>query len=129
YPPEEYHPGGHQIIISYGFWQRRFGGDPHVLGKTIYLNHEPAQVIAVMPATADLFQETDVWPTYIPDYEWARQRDNRFLSVVGRLRPGVTVAQARQELQAIYRRMPRVSGNAAIEITPLKDHVVGSARS
>jgi len=129
YPPEEYHREGHQVIISYGFWQRRFGGDPGVLGKTIHLNHAPEQVIAVMPPTMDLFHDTDIWATYIPDFEWARQRDNKFLSLVGRLRTGVSVAQARQELQAIYRRMPGVGGNAAIEITPLKEQVVGSMRS
>ncbi len=125
----EYHIDGEQIILSYGFWQRRFGGDPGVLGKTIYLNHSPHQVIAVMPPTTDLFQETDLWAKYIPDFEWARQRDNRFLHLVGRLRAGVSVAQARQELQAIYSRMPGAQASARIEVTPLKEQVVGGMRS
>jgi predicted permease len=127
YRPAEYHAGD-GVILSYGFWQRRFGGDPGVLGKTIYLNHAAQQVIGVMPRTQDVFSETDLWMTYIPDFAWARQRDNRFLSLIGSLRPGVNAAQARQELQAIYRRMPGVAANATIELTSLKDQVVGGVR-
>jgi predicted permease len=128
YRPDEYH-AAEGVVISYGFWQRQFGGDPGVLGRTIYLNHEANQVIGVMPRTADVFSETDIWATYIPDFPWARQRDNRFLSLIGSLRPGVGAAQARQELQAIYRRMPGVAGNATIELAPLKEEVVGGVRN
>ena len=56
YRPEEYHDDGQQVILSYGFWQRRFGSDPGVLGKTLYLNHAATQVIGVMPRTADIFK-------------------------------------------------------------------------
>jgi putative ABC transport system permease protein len=128
YRAEDYQADGGQIILSYGFWQRRFGGDPHVLGKKIYLNHEPHEIIAVMPPTADLFNDTDLWSKYISYFSWARQRGNKFLTVVGALRPDVTVAHARQELEAIYRRMPGVSPTAAIDLTPLKDQVVGGVR-
>lgn len=55
YPREEYQAEGHQVIISYGFWQRHFGADPGVLGKTIHLNHAPEQIIAVMPPTGTFF--------------------------------------------------------------------------
>jgi putative ABC transport system permease protein len=127
YRPEEYHVGN-TVILSEGFWQRRFGGDPGVVGKTLYLNHAPQQVIGVMPRSPDLFSDTDLWLTYVPDYEWARQRDNRFLSLIGLLRPGVSAAQARQELQALYRRMPGVAANATIELSPLRDQVVGGVR-
>src|ERR1051326_5933547 len=59
YRPEEYHIDGGHVIISYGFWQRHFGGDPRVLGKIVYLNHSADQVIGVMPPTADLFNDVD----------------------------------------------------------------------
>jgi len=128
YTAAEYHIDGQQIILSYGFWQLRFGGDPGVLGKTIYLNHAPARVIGVMPRTVDLFGDTDLWMTYIPDFAWARQRDNRFLLMLGKLRPGVPAGQAREELQAIYRRIPGVPANATVEVAALKDDVVGGVR-
>ncbi len=126
--PEEHHVDGQQAIVSYGFWQRRFGGDPKVVGKIIYLNHEPHQIVGVMPATEDLFAETDIWAKYIPDFDWARQRDNRFLSVIGALKPGVGVERSREELQTIYRRMPGVHANATIELESLKDQTVGGVR-
>jgi len=126
--PEEHHVDGGQAILSYGFWQRRFGGDPHVLGKTIYLNHAPHEIVGVMPATVDLFSDTDVWAKYVPDFSWARQRDNHFLSVIGSLRPGISAEQGRQELQAIYRRIPGVGVNATIELKSLKDQTVGGVR-
>jgi putative ABC transport system permease protein len=129
YRREEFNVDGEQVVISYGFWQRQFGGDPAVLGRTIYLNHGPHEIIGVMPRTADLFSDTDVWAKYISYFPWARQRDNRFLSLIGALKPGVSAGQARQELQAIYRRMPGVAATAAIEVTPLKDQVVGGVRS
>jgi predicted permease len=129
YRQDEYRDDNGGAIISEGFWTRRFGRDPGVLGRPIYLNHSLAPVIGVMPRTADLFSDTDIWATYSPKYEWARQRDNRFLSVIGLLRPGVNRSQASQELQAIYRRIPSVSSNATIELTPLKEDVVGGVRN
>jgi len=126
--PVEFHRDGAAVLISYGFWQRRFGGDPQILGKIVHFNHGGAEIVGVMPPATDLFQKTDAWLTYIPDFEWARQRDNRFLRLVGRLREGVSVPQAREELQAIYRRMPGVTSSATMEVTPLKDQVVGGTR-
>lgn len=128
YAPAEFHIDGGQVILSYGFWQRRFGGDPHVLGKTISLNHSPVEIVGVMPPIADLFADSALWAKYIPDFAWARQRDNRFLTVLGSLKPGVRVAQARQELEAIYHRFPAVSPNATVEVKLLKDEVVGGVR-
>jgi putative ABC transport system permease protein len=129
YSPEQYRDDGPGIIISYGFWQRHFGGDPGVVGKTIHLNHAATPIVGVMSQTGDLFTETDIWATYSPKYIWAQQRDNRFLSLIGLLRPGVSVAQAREDLQAIYRHEPGVAAQATIELEPLKDSIVGGVRN
>src|SRR5579872_1772222 len=128
YEPADYLQSGASILLSYGFWQRRFGGDPRVLGTKIYLNHEAELVIGVMPPAPDLFGAIDVFMTYVPDYAWAVQRGNRFLDVIGRLKLGVTTARARSDLQAIYRRIPGVSPTATIEVIPLADRIVGDAR-
>lgn len=128
YEPADYHDGSNSALISYGFWQRQFGGDPDVLGKKFYLNRQAQVVIGVMPPTHDLFSNVDIFATYIPDYPWAVQRGNKFLDVVGRLKPGITVAQAQQEMQAIYRRMPGVAPTATLEAVAVKDQIVGDAR-
>jgi putative ABC transport system permease protein len=128
YEPADYHEGTNTILISYSFWQRQYGGDPNVVGKKFFLNRALVVVIGVMPPMHDLFGNVDLFSTYIPDYEWARQRGNKFLDIVGRLKPGVTVAQAQQELQAIYRRMPGVQPAATLEAAPVKEQIVGEAR-
>ena len=128
YDPPDYHDGSNSAIISYGFWQRQFGGDPLVLGKKFDVNHAPQVVTGVMPPTHDLFSNIDIFATYIPDYPWAVQRGNKFLDLVGRLKPGVSVAQAQQEMQAIYRRMPGVAPTATLEAVPVKDQIVGNSR-
>src|SRR5439155_3678681 len=129
YRPEEYRDDSGGIIISEGFWTRQFGRDPRVLGTIIHLNHEAVEVVGVMPQTADLFTTVDIWAKYSPKYEWARQRDNRFLSVVRLVRTGVSAAQAREDLLDIYRRMPAVDAQATVEVTPLKEQLVGSVRN
>lgn len=108
YVPAEYQDGSNSVLLSYGFWQRQFGGDPQILGRRLDVNHEPQVVIGVMPPTHDLFSSVDLFLTFVPDYAWAVQRGNKFLDIVGRLRPGITLARAQEEMQAIYRRMPGV---------------------
>lgn len=128
YAPEDYRDSSNAMLISYGFWQRYFGGDPEILGKKVDVNHAPQVVIGVMPPMRDLFSNVDLFLTYVPDYAWAVQRGNKFLDLVGRLKPGVTVAQAQQELQSIHRRMPGVTPNATVEVVPVKDQIVRNAR-
>ena len=128
YEPAEYHPNHGAILISYGFWKRQFGGDPQIVGKKLEVNHDSQVVIGVMPPTHDLFGNVDLFLTYIPDFPWAKQRGNKFIDLIGRLKPGVTVAQAQQEMQSIYRRMPGVSERATVEAVLLKDQIVRNAR-
>jgi putative ABC transport system permease protein len=128
YTPEEYHIDGVQVVISERFWKQQLGGDPNVLGRVLNLGGDDATVIGVMPAIPDLFPDTDVWAKNIPDFEWMRLRGNKFLSVIGRTRPGVSQAQAEQDLTAILRRAPGVSSSTAVKLVPLKNEVVGQVR-
>jgi predicted permease len=129
YTPEEYHTDGVQVVISERFWKQQLGSDPHILGRVLNLGGDDATVIGVMPALPDLFPDTDVWAKDIPDFEWMRLRGNKFLTVFGRTKPGVTRAQAEQDLTAILRRAPGVSSSTVVRLVPLKDEVVGQVRS
>jgi putative ABC transport system permease protein len=128
--PEEFAPGDQSVILSYDFWQRELGGDPNALGRTIYNASEDERrglrVIGVMPRLPDFFPETDVWVTLVPQFEFMKWRGNRFLRVFGRLKHGVSAAQAEQELTAILRRAPGNPADLKVSLSPLRDDLVGS---
>ena len=125
YLPEEYHIDGEQIILSYDFWQREFGGDPNIIGRKISENSSTT-VVGVMPRLPDFFPQTDVWAKMGPDYEFMHWRGNRFLRVFGRLKHGVSPTQAEQELTAILRRRSENPPNMKVTLSPLRDDLVGS---
>src|SRR5215469_524327 len=114
-PEEDQTPNSHPVaVIGYGLWQRRFGSDPRVIGQTITLNEHDFIIIGVTPEDfASPFAGTviDVWtPTMMKDYV-ARphfsltDRASRWLMVMGRLKPGITVSQARSNMAAIARQL------------------------
>jgi predicted permease len=129
YKPEEYHVDGVQVVISYRFWREQLGGDPRVVGRVLNLDGTAQTVIGVMPPVPDLFPETDIWAKDVPDFRWMRIRGNKFLDVVGRLKPGVTREQAEQELTAILQRGPGESPELSAHLVPLKDELSGNVRS
>ncbi|HEY6372632.1 MAG TPA: ABC transporter permease [Candidatus Sulfotelmatobacter sp.] len=128
YTQEEYHTDGVQVVISERFWKQQLGGDPHVLGRALYLSGGDQTVIGVMPSIPDLFPDTDIWAKVIPDFAWMRLRGNKFLTVIGRTKPGISRAQAEQDLTAILRRAPGGS-SSSVKLIPLKDEFVGHVRA
>jgi predicted permease len=129
YEPEEYHVDGVQVVISHRFWKEQLGSDPHVIGRVLNLDGTAQTVIGVMPPVADLFPETDVWAKMVPDFRWMRIRGNKFLDLVGRLKPGVTREQAEQELTMILHRGPGESPEVSVHLVPLKDELTRNVRS
>ena len=125
YLPEEYHIDGEQIILSYDFWQREFGGDPNIIGRKISDNYAMT-VVGVMPRLPDFFPETDVWAKLDPDFPFMKWRGNRYLRVFGRLKHGVSKEQAEQELTAILRRPAGNPPNLNISLSALREDLVGS---
>jgi putative ABC transport system permease protein len=90
--------GNHVVILSQGLWQRRFGGDPNIVGRTLTLSGESYEVIGVMPPT----NETAVlWHPFDFNAELMRQRGSHFLGVYGRLKPTVTIEQAQADMDRI----------------------------
>src|SRR6266545_3941154 len=87
------------VVISHDLWRRRFNSDPGLIGRSIRLNGEPWNVVGVMPADFRLFIKTDIWTPLglTPDEE----RGNLALILFGRLKPGVSMEQARQEIESL----------------------------
>jgi predicted permease len=128
---------GATVILSWGLWKRRFGGDPAILNQTVHLDTKPYTVIGVMPSWfAYPESRVQLWaPAYHEESpkDMAVIDDHHFRSV-GRLRPGVTEAQARAELSVITRQLheqhldhPFVSISANIK--PLREAIVGDLRT
>src|SRR5262249_22352855 len=87
-------------LLSYPFWQKRFGGDPNVVNRTITLDDHNVTVIGVTPANFRFLIEGDIWEPLAIDQR-AADRNRRSLIVLGRLRPGVNVAQADAEMKNV----------------------------
>ncbi|HVT73027.1 MAG TPA: ABC transporter permease [Lacunisphaera sp.] len=105
YTAAEEVPGRNQVaLLSYGTWQRRFGGDPAVIGRSVRLNAEQVTIIGVMPASfvAPLFfGPVDLWrPMTIPRFI-VEDRNNRFFTAIARLNPGATPGQALAQLNPV----------------------------
>ena len=96
------------VLISHALWQTRFGGDRAVLGRKVFLDDEPHEVIGVMPPDFTFpLADTDLWTTNRFDAARFEERNDTYIQVVGRLRPGVTVAQAQAEMRTVAARFAR----------------------
>lgn len=130
--PEEEKTGNDGVILlSQQLWQRRFNGDPTVIGRSITLNHSSSYiVIGVMPPQVSYPGQSEYW---IPETVTAKGRhDMRQLSVIARLKPGVTPAAAESELQLIHQQltqqMPDAYKDWGVWSQPLLESVVGKVR-
>lgn len=100
--PEEESPGRDQVaILSHTFWQHRFGADPQVIGKTIALDGRATTIIGVMPELFDFPRPVEIWtPLALSPADWNNRRA-QYLSVIGRLKPGIEVATAQAEMKRL----------------------------
>ncbi|HZT75803.1 MAG TPA: ABC transporter permease [Vicinamibacterales bacterium] len=87
-------------LVSDGLWQRRYAGDPSILGRTITINNATYTVVGVMPPRFQYPGQAQIWIPLTP-VEHASVRGNRSIQTVARLKPGATLAQARQDLAAV----------------------------
>jgi predicted permease len=106
FKPEEFEPGADKVVIlNNPFWQRRFGGDPSIVGRRIQLDGETVEIIGVMPAGFEhpiLWGKVDVWQPLAFMAERRRNRGNNFLQAIGRLKPGISIAQAQQSMALLF---------------------------
>jgi putative ABC transport system permease protein len=130
WPPKD--PNG--IAISHGFWQRQFGGSPNVLGAIVDLGVVTVPIAAVMPAGFHLLNpDTDIWLHQADaDLQRAARSPNRLFTLVGRLKPGVTIDQAQAEMnglaQVIGTEFPETHMGWGLRVESLRDASVGGWR-
>jgi putative ABC transport system permease protein len=106
YPDEDKLGHNNVVIISHEFWQRRFGADSKIINRTINLDDQQVTVIGVMPPSRGLrFRDNEIWAPIAFTAEQAQNRKGRIINVMGRLKPGVTIEQARTEMSAIGDRL------------------------
>src|SRR5215831_3473188 len=136
-PQEERYGGPNAVLISDGYWRRRFDTSPDVIGKTlrlgIYARQLSYTIIGVMPASMALVQRNvDLWSVSAPDFPFARSRDLTWFLGVGRLKAGVTLLQARVDLETVQadlaREFPKPDAQIRPGIQPLKEQTVGGVR-
>jgi putative ABC transport system permease protein len=119
-------------ILSHRLWQRRFNGDPQVIGKPLALNNESYTVVGIMPAEFEFFNpEIEVWVPlkFAAD---ARNARGRSLNVLARLKPGITLEQARGDMTGIAARLaqefPDRNKGWTVNLIPLREQFVGNFR-
>jgi putative ABC transport system permease protein len=132
-PNEEHWGGPSTVIISYTYWQRRFGGDPAVLGKKVHVGGFTSSIVGVMPASFQFPNASvDMWAPSAPDAPFAQRRDATWFTVVGRMKPGVTLRQATSDLLTVQsqlgRQFPKPDAELTIRTQALKDVIVGDSR-
>jgi putative ABC transport system permease protein len=122
----------HVALLSYGLWQRRFGGRSNVMGERINLGGEMYAVVGVMPKDFDFPMRNELWrPLTMEQKEWL-QRGGHYLSGIARLKPGVTLASAGVDLNTIARRLQQAYPNSNhgwdTLLIGLQERVVGKVR-
>jgi putative ABC transport system permease protein len=124
---EEDQPGANQVVVlSDRFWQRRFGGDPNVVGRKLQLDGESVQVVGVMPPGFDhplLWGTVDVWRPLAFTPEQRQNRGNNYLRAFGRLKPGVTLAQAQSSMVTLFAGIAKQNSSnegESIRLEPLQ---------
>ena len=131
--PEEYEPGkGQVVVIGYGLWQRRFGGDPNLVGRQLTLNGQPHTVVGILPPDFQYPPGRELWAPRQPRNSDRQVRGASFIRTVARLKPGRSVAEAQAEMNSIGAQLageyPQTNAGVGVVVVPLRDAVVGQAR-
>jgi len=134
FQPGEDRPGAERTtVLTYGLWQRMFGGDPAVIGQALTINDNSHTVIGVLPASFQFaFRPAELWLPYQPTEAQLTRRFMHGTNVIGRLEPGASVAQAQSEITAIAARIEREHNQShagtGVTLVPLQEQVVGQVR-
>ncbi|MGI8957888.1 MAG: ABC transporter permease [Chthoniobacterales bacterium] len=137
--PQEDSPGSHVVILSDGLWKRRFASNPQIIGQTLNLSGQACTVVGVMPPDIDLPGLPDavnwrdqLWTPIAFSSEEAARRGSHYLEVIARMKPSVTLAQARAEMETIAARLgqqyPESNLSIGSAVNPLQEELVGDMR-
>jgi putative ABC transport system permease protein len=125
--PEEFEPGNDNVVVlTDRLWARRFGSDPNVVGRKIQLDGKSVEIIGVMPPSFDhpiLWGPIDMWQPLTFSPERKANRNNNFLSEIGRLKPGVSIQQAEQSMIALAANLGKQNSSnegESVRLEPLQ---------
>ncbi len=131
--PDEDQPGKNYVaVLSYRFWQSRFGRDPNIVGRAVTLDGQSYSVVAVMPEGFTYpGSATELWTPLTISADLAASRELRYLRVLGRLRRGVTMEQAQHEMTTIAGQLAKQhpktnTGEETVRLVPLRELEVGA---
>ena len=123
--------GGHVVILSYGLWQRRFGGNPNIIGQSLPLGNEPYTIVGVLGRDFMTDPAADIWIPF--QFEPNSINQGHFFVVSAMLKPGVTAAQANAQLKLAYaefrRNFPQADSKGGFAVQPLRDAIVTNVRT
>lgn len=133
--PEEDRPGQRVVVLSHAFWQRRFGPDLNGIGRQMILNGESYTIIGVMPkrfqVLSGFYSEEEREHLWLPnpfENDPPTEREAKRMQAIARLKPGVSLAQARAEMEAIARRLEQAYSKTndgwGVNVRPLYDEVI-----
>lgn len=130
-PQEDLPNGGHVVVLSNGFWKRKFGGDPKIIGTSISLSGDPYIVVGVLGPKFETDPVSDMWLPF--QFDPNSQNQGHFFLAAGRLKPGITLDQANAQLklaaQQFLRRYPDYNPSNGFAVQPLRDFIVSNVRS
>ncbi len=132
FAPSHEQQGNHRVVVlSHGAWQRRFGGDPALLGSTLQLDGETYEVIGIARPEIEYPADAEMWTPFAFELaDMLTQRGAHYVDAIARLRPGVTIAQADAELRTISERLarefPRSNDGLSAQVLDLRESHVGS---
>jgi putative ABC transport system permease protein len=129
-PQEDAPNGGKVVVLSYGLWQRKFGGDPNVIGTSLSLGNEPFTIIGVLGQDFLSDPEADIWLPF--QFEPNSTNQGHYFQAAGLLKPGVTLAQANAQMKLAasqyLRTYPSAGPQQSFAVEPLRDTIVGDVR-
>jgi predicted permease len=132
--PEEYTAGRNNVtVIGEDAWRSRFNADPRIVGRQLILDSVPRTIIGIMPRSFRFPPEREVWQPKVFDEDDRRSRRSTYLTAVGRLAPGATLARAQSDLDAVAaqlaREYPRTNTGVGVKLVSLPEQTVGHVRS
>jgi predicted permease len=129
-PQEDAPNGGHVVVLSYGLWQRKFGGNPNIVGQSLSLGNEAYTIIGVLGKDFLSDPDADIWVPF--QFEPNSTNQGHYFRAAGMLRAGTTLAQANAQMKLagdqFRRTYPEADPKASFAVEPLRDSIVGDAR-
>jgi putative ABC transport system permease protein len=129
-PQEDSPNGGKVVVLSYGLWQRKFGGNPKVIGQALSLGNEPYTIVGVLGRDYLSDPEADIWVPF--QFEPNSTNQGHYFQAAAMLKPGVTLDQANAQMKLagdqFKRTYPEADPKASFGVEPLRDTIIGDAK-